>query len=422
MALECPVCLRIFHNNPSHCPYDGTPLENYSVDDEQHYIGHTLDEKYCIEQKIGSGGTCVVFRAFDLVNEKPSAVKILRSNLIDDIAAVKRFRKEVEAAKLIKHPNIVDIYDFGETPMGAIYIVMELLEGITLKQFLQTQGPFGLTRMNSMVSQICGALEAAHSKGLIHRDLKPDNIMLIKLANEEKPSLVKVLDFGIAKFHGDSRTTGELMQRKDIVMGTPRYMSPEQCSGHPLDARSDIYSLGLIVYEMLAGVPPFTDSSAQVLMSRHMKEPLPSIKKYRPGLPPLVEKVLLRALEKSPLKRFQTAKEFAQEMDIAVNNSTLSPAETSRTEEQRPTESKPHLVPVVKQHGSVSIVKYKTELDEKIEPKTFPSLPSISKLSSEEIKDHFKKLWSYWFIGLAVAALIIIALLIVILLFSDPHR
>jgi eukaryotic-like serine/threonine-protein kinase len=329
MARECTSCHRTFQDKLSHCPYDGAPLVRSSEPVEDEYLGLELDGKVRLDQKLGEGGMCDIYKATIIASNQPCAVKILHKNLIEDKASIKRFKNEVRTASMLKHPNIVNLIDSGETSDGIIYMVMELLNGVTLKQMLHHHGPFSVERMNNIVKQICDALTTAHAIGIIHRDLKPDNIMLLKLGSDQR-EIVKILDFGIAKIFNKNSVTGEFLP-SDIVMGTPRYMSPEQCQGNPIDARSDIYSLGLIVYEMLSGVPPFTDSSARVLMNKHTQEPVPSLKRRRPSLSSIVERAIMRALEKSPLKRPQTALEFAEEIDMAVHTDpSISPEHHNR--------------------------------------------------------------------------------------------
>jgi eukaryotic-like serine/threonine-protein kinase len=423
---ECTSCYRSFQDKLSHCPYDGSPLVRSSEPRSDHHLGLELGGKYRIESRLGEGGMCNIYRAASLPDGKVYAVKILHSYLSSDEVSVKRFKHEIYTASRINHPNVVSQIDSGETQDGIHYMVMELLEGTTLKQAIHQQGPFELARINHIVRQISDALDAAHAQGIIHRDLKPDNIMLVTQTDEEFDK-VKVLDFGIAKVNtGDLSGSGERSGDRSsdrigdrdrlmspIVMGTPRYMSPEQCLGHTLDARSDIYSLGLIVYEMIAGVPPFTDSSARVLMNKHTQEPVPGLKSFRPDLPGMVERAVLRALEKSPLKRPQTAREFAEEINIAVHS------DPSISSEQQQPVVKSNLIPVVKQvSGPVSIVEYVTDQEKADRQKRPNKLLS----TSGQIKTHFKKRWTHWIIGLIIFLLVIIAILLGLLITSDPHR
>ncbi|MCS6886518.1 MAG: serine/threonine-protein kinase [Acidobacteriota bacterium] len=392
--VECSTCHRSFKNRLSHCPYDGTPLIRDTTADDARYIGKILDGKYLILSKIGEGGMCNVYRGQFLSDTRPCAVKILHSTLNSDQVALRRFQQEIRTARLIKHQNVVEVYDYGETSDGTVYMVMELIIGPTLKQLLQS-GPLPLQRASSILRQICAALEAAHSQGIIHRDLKPDNIMLVNSTQDSE--VVKILDFGIAKFYGDTSITAEITPH--IVMGTPRYMSPEQCHGKPLDSRSDIYAVGLLAYEMLTGSPPFTDTSAQVLMSKHMNEPVPSMKQLQPSIPSAVEKVVLKALEKSPLKRYQRPIDFIEEFEEAITQDpSVVPSVVHRPQ------PKSELIPVVKKVGELSIVEYTTGAQKR------RSLPLIY--------EHFYKHSKTYLLSLVVAILVAIIILF-FMLFSE---
>lgn len=415
MTRECTNCGRSFQDKLSHCPFDGSLLVRSQEPRPDHYLGRDLDGKYFIEQKLGEGGMCDIYRAVGVSDNHPFAVKILHENLAADADSIKRFKNEVQTAGLIKHPNVVALLDSGETSDGVFYMVMEYVGGITLKQALKSQGRFRLPRLNNIVKQICSALDAAHAQGVIHRDLKPDNIMLRKDSDTETEE-VKVLDFGIAKLHAGDLAAAADDTPTHIVMGTPRYMSPEQCEGRTIDTRSDIYSLGLIIYEMIVGEPPFTDSSARVLMNKHSQEQVPSLRRARPGLPAAVERAVLHALEKSPLKRPQSARELAEELDAAVHT---DPSNPSLSPEQPQPSVKSNLVPVVKQvSGSVSIVEYVNKPASQERPKT------VNKLlhTSGQIKTHFKKRWTHWLIGLIVLLLITIVALFFLIITSDPHQ
>lgn len=287
-------------------------------------------------------------------------------------------------------------------------MVMELLEGVTLKQELQKSGPLGLERTKTIVRQICEGLQAAHTKGIIHRDLKPDNIMLVK--QNDNPSFVKLLDFGIAKVNWDKSITAEYSP-SNIVMGTPRYMSPEQCKGQQIDLRSDIYSLGIIIYELLSGMPPFIDASPQALLNKHAQETVPSLKRKRPSLPSSVERAIMHALEKSPLKRPLSVIEFAQEFEDAINLEPSISPDISRAPDlkQLLNSQSPNLIPVVKQQSNnFSIVEY-IEPEKSLIPNHF---------ASEQIKTELKNNWHYLVIGIILLVIVILIIAIIILLMS----
>ncbi len=405
MSKECQQCHRSFLDKVANCPYDGSLLIDSLEPSTDPFLDLILDNKYQIKSKLGEGSICNIYRASLLETGHLCAIKTLRPNVLKDEAAVNRFKYEVRAAHRVQHRNVVELLDANILGTGPMYMVMELLEGVTLKQELQKTGPLNLERLQNIVKQICEGLDAAHNKGIIHRDLKPDNIMLIKRNNI--PDFVKLLDFGIAKVNWDKSITAEYSPT-NIVMGTPRYMSPEQCNGHHLDIRSDIYSLGIIIYELLIGVPPFTDTSPQILLNKHAQEPVPSLKRRRPGLSSSVERVVMHALEKSPLKRPQSAKDFALELEDAINMDPSISPDISRSPEFRSilNSQSPNLIPVVKQQSEgISIVQY-----------VEPELPRPKPLSTGQIKTHLKNYWHYWVIGIIGVTIIILIVIIIILL------
>src|ERR1051325_3020567 len=214
-------------------------------------IGVIVAEKYRLEAKLGEGGMGAVYRATRLMIGDEVAVKILHSEQHDPKAS-ERFRREAQAAARLKHPNAVNIYDFGVTDDGLQYLVMEFLEGESLRKIIKQQGPLPCSTAAEILSQVCAGLDEAHRHHIIHRDIKPDNIIINVTVTGIR---VKVLDFGIAKIY--DHTASSLTQTGN-VLGTPHYMSPEQCIGEELDSRADVYSLGVVLYEMLTGRVPFS--------------------------------------------------------------------------------------------------------------------------------------------------------------------
>ncbi|MGH9837325.1 MAG: protein kinase domain-containing protein [Blastocatellia bacterium] len=281
-------------------------------------IGRTLDQRYRLESKLGAGGMGVVFRARRLLLGDEVAIKVLHSELVADAQAVERFRREAQAAALLKHPNVATIYDFGVSSDGLVYLVMELVEGENLRGIIRGQGPLAQVTAAEIVSQVCAALDEAHRQRLVHRDLKPENIVVW---NTSRGLHVKALDFGISILR--DLTTSRLTP-SGSVMGTPDYMSPEQCQGEELDGRSDIYSLGIILYEMLTGVAPFSSPTPTAIVVKHVTQPPPSLRNLNPNISPAVEAVVLHALEKRRQERPQIAGELAREMLAAVSNAPWS--------------------------------------------------------------------------------------------------
>ncbi|HSE98458.1 MAG TPA: serine/threonine-protein kinase, partial [Blastocatellia bacterium] len=216
-----------------------------------------------------------------------------------------RFRQEALAASRVRHPNAIDVTDYGVDKDNVPFIVMELVEGETLGDILRREGPVTVERAANILRQICGALDVAHEVGVIHRDIKPDNILI---ADHEGQDWVEVTDFGVAKIQEDVNRRAALTGA-DFIIGTPRYMSPEQCDERPVDARSDIYSLGVVLYEMLSGDTPFTGNSTRLLIA-HSTEPPAPLREKRPDLSPEIEAVVMSALEKDPTLRPQSASEF----------------------------------------------------------------------------------------------------------------
>ena len=277
-------------------------------------VGHTLDEKYHLEEQLGIGGMGTVYRARHLLIDRPVAVKVLNPRFVEDEAARTRFRREAKAAGRLQHSNAVTVTDFGESHDGFVYLVMELLEGRTLREILAKEAPLDPARAVSLMLQVSAAVAAAHEAGIIHRDLKPANIFIVQRA--EVPALVKVLDFGIAKLASEILEGEEAMTLTQVgaMIGTPRYMSPEQCDGIELTPASDVYSLGCILYEMLTGTVPFSGSTPLAIAMKHTTEAPRSPRDFVSTIPTALEALVLHALEKAPQDRPANAAEFGQEL------------------------------------------------------------------------------------------------------------
>ena len=307
----CPVCGKEYSDTTTLCSVDAAVLK--SAGDP--LLGQTLAGKYLIEKLLKRGGMGAVYQGKHVLMDKTVAIKVLRPSLAVDDAVVARFSREAKAASRISHPHAVNVTDFGEAENGVVFLVMEYLDGRTLKEIIRSAGPMPLERVVEIVRQVAGALEAAHGQGVVHRDLKSDNIMLSQTTGAD---WAKVLDFGIAKIQLPESFVDADITAPNLVVGTPQYMSPEQCSqAGSIDARSDIYSLGVIVYEMLAGRVPFTGESPTVIMMKQVQDRPPSILATRTDLPAGIDQAIAKALAKQPADRFQTAGEFSAALSRA---------------------------------------------------------------------------------------------------------
>ncbi len=274
----------------------------------ERYVGLVFDNRYRIEQVIGVGGMAIVFKATDLLMRRIVAVKILKDEISADEQAVKRFVNESKAVAMLSHPNIVNIYDVSVRE-NVKYIVMEFIEGITLTSYMKHREVLNLREIISYSTQILRALDHAHKKGIVHRDIKPQNIMLIK------NGIIKVTDFGIAKL-----PNAETVTMTDKAIGTVFYISPEQVTGKEIDRRSDIYSLGVMMYEMSTGTLPFNaDSPVSVAMKQVTDEPTPP-REVNPYIPAGLEQIILRAMEKAPEDRYQSAEEMIAQLQKLKEN------------------------------------------------------------------------------------------------------
>ncbi len=265
-------------------------------------LGNVFNNRYRLKEKIGSGGMADVYLADDLLLNREVAIKVLHQQYAADPSFIQRFRYEAQAAANLNHPNIVNIYDWGNE--GDIYyIVMEYVEGRDLKQILLTEGRFMPERAAEIAAEICAALQFAHRQNLVHRDIKPHNIIITPMGQ------VKVMDFGIARVG-----TGNGMTQTGTVMGTAQYISPEQAQGQAVDARSDIYSLGVVLYEMLLGRVPFDDDNAIAVAYKQVKEDPVPISLVDRSMPPALEAIVMKALAKNPENRYGSAQEMKADL------------------------------------------------------------------------------------------------------------
>lgn len=315
--LHCTTCGKDYAPDVKFCPADRTPLQaDATLKGEtpaDPLIGQTLDGKYKLEERLGIGGMGTVYRARHVLIDRPVAVKVLHQRLVEDEASRIRFQREAKASGRLQHLNAVAVTDFGQSSTGYVYIVMELLEGHTLREILAKEAPLETARAVSLMLQASAAVAAAHEAGIIHRDLKPANILVTQSA--DVPSIVKVLDFGIAKLLSDAFDDDEPnLTQVGVMIGTPRYMSPEQCNGFELTPAADVYSLGVILYEMLTGVSPFNGSTPLAIALKHSTDLPKPPREMVPTIPLELEGLVLHALEKNPDDRPANAAAFRSEL------------------------------------------------------------------------------------------------------------
>jgi eukaryotic-like serine/threonine-protein kinase len=288
-------------------------------------LGRTLDGRFAVVAKLGSGSMGTVYRAKQLPMGREVAIKILRSDRALDEAAKARFLREARTNSVLVSPHTVTVFDFGESEEGELFLAMELLEGESVGQRLSRVRRLSTDAAIDVARQALLSLAEAHAKGIVHRDLKPDNLFFAKVANQRGQSqeIVKVLDFGIAKMLGENIEMNAIETQAGTVFGTPRYMSPEQAQAKTLDGRTDLYSLGVILYHMLAGRPPFTDDDAIIVMARHIKTaPKPFSEVAADArIPPDLERVVMRTLSKDPAGRPDNADAMYRELTAALEAS-----------------------------------------------------------------------------------------------------
>jgi len=338
--MQCPSCQAPVDGTKRFCGSCGASLT--SAEPVDPLVGQTLNGKYRITRKLGEGGMGAVYEGEQPLGtaKRRVAIKTLHPHLSRDPTIEARFRREVGTIAELEHPNTIQVYDFGVTEQGILYIVMEYLQGKSLADVLTAQGAMPPLRAQNIVLQTCGSLEEAHARGIVHRDLKPDNLVLVERAGIK--DFVKVLDFGIAKRAREEDKNEQKLTQQGMVLGTPPYMSPEQFTGKPIDARSDIYSLGVMAYEMLTGRLPFEADTAWEWATQHMTQPPIPIESVAGGaqLPQAMRGAIVRSLAKSPDARFQTiaqfAEAFASKSSVATTSPPLEPPPKQRTEIGKP--------------------------------------------------------------------------------------
>jgi serine/threonine-protein kinase len=320
----CPRCGTRFLAGEPFCPHDGSATQELPDEPQVDSLpGTIVDGRYKIEKRIGEGGMGIVYAATHAMLGKKLALKVLRGEVARDPDVVQRFITEAQSATSIGHENIIDISDFGRLPDRTVYFVMEYLDGEPLTKLIRRGGSIPVREAVHLIRQIASALGAAHTRGIVHRDLKPDNVYLIKRGGSPTANFVKVLDFGIAKVGGASSK----LTKTGMVFGTPHYMSPEQAAGQTVDQRTDIYALGVIMYEMFVGKVPFDADTFMGILTKHM---------FEPPIPPsqassgsgnrlgALEDITLKALQKKPEQRYQSMAELLADLDRVASGGQIA--------------------------------------------------------------------------------------------------
>ena len=356
----CPTCQGSYPNDYALCPQDGSALEDVGIWTE----GSVIRGKYRILSKVGQGGMGAVYKALHLAFDELRALKVIAPGILHDQLFVRRFRQEAVITRKLQHPNAVRVDDIDEAEDGRPFIVMEFIQGKSLKKLIEEEGPLRVPRVCSIIKQVASALDAAHRLGMVHRDIKPDNIALIERPEGE---LVKVLDFGIAKMKEASlgEASGMTLTGTGMVIGTPQYISPEQAMGKrgdELDGRSDLYSLGVVMYEMLTAALPFKAETTMGMLMAHLQQAPRPILTLRPELqiPEPIVGLVMRLLEKDPAQRPANAKVLIEEVEAAEKGNAPSGARWA----MRPTEAisreeiraAPEAVPPVPEKGQAALV------------------------------------------------------------------
>ncbi|MBP6747197.1 protein kinase [bacterium] len=278
-------------------------------------IGKTIDKKYLVQSVLGEGGMAVVYRAHHVQMERTVVIKVMQGWLLSNRNSVERFERECKLTAKLNHPNIVSVYDVGLINGKEPYLVMEYIKGESLADKIHNSGALPFATTANIIIQICRGLQEAHSSGIIHRDLKPDNVLLQH--KSDRPDWVKIVDFGISNFvHGSKKLT-----KTGRMVGTPEYIAPEQLKDRPIDMRTDLYGIGIMMFEMLTGRVPFDGESAESILMKHLLEDPPTMAEVRPELGEnnLFQPIVDKLLKKNPDERYQTATELRLDVEHALN-------------------------------------------------------------------------------------------------------
>jgi serine/threonine protein kinase len=353
----CPQCFQQYEGFIENCPQDQTVLRGPKNDP---WIGKTFADRYIIESVLGLGGMSVVYKAKHKLMDRIVAIKMLHNVLNQDVTALERFKLEAQACSSLSHHNVITVYDFGVTPDGEPFFVMDCLEGESLKELIERKGRIPYDRALSIFKQICDGLEAAHKRGIVHRDLKPANVVISKEENGFEH--VRLVDFGIAKMLKQAGRQEQQLTKTGEVFGSPIYMSPEQCLGKDIDARSDIYALGCLMYETLSGEPPFLGNGFLETMNMHVGDKAKSLTEVVPdaNFPAELVEVINRCMEKDPAARYQNVGEVRDTL-VYITTALLGSSRThiSSVSAARPPVASPaKRIPIATIVASISALSF----------------------------------------------------------------
>ena len=358
--------------------------------------GQKINDRYEIIRAIGEGGMANVYLGYDTILDRNVAIKVLRGDLANDEKFVRRFQREALSASSLAHPNIVEMYDVGEDD-GTYYIVMEYVDGKTLKQLLKKRGTLTLSEAIDIMSQLTDGMAHAHDSYIIHRDLKPQNIMI------KDDGQIKITDFGIAMALNSTQLT-----QTNSVMGSVHYLPPEQASGKGCTIKSDIYSMGIIFYELLSGSLPFRGDNAVEIALKHMKEPLPSLREENPSIPQSIENIIRRATAKNPKNRYESAREMHEDLLTALDDSRMNEEVYQYKYPEHESESK-------KTKSTEKLEEAAAKEDQKIEKEIIEDIKK--KEEKEEVEEEKKMSKITKIIIIVLSVLFIVVLGIVLFLF-----
>jgi eukaryotic-like serine/threonine-protein kinase len=342
-------------------------------------IGKRLNGRYKIMKMIGGGGMANVYLARDIILDRDVAIKVLRFDFSNDEQFIKRFRREAQAATSLNHENIVSIYDVGEDE-GIYYIVMEYVHGYTLKQYIQMHAPLSVPKTLNIMAQLTAAIAHAHQNRIVHRDIKPQNILM------DENGVVKVTDFGIAV-----ALTSTTITQTNSVLGSVHYLSPEQARGGIATEKSDIYSLGIVMFELLTGRLPFSGESAVSIVLKHLESETPSPKAWNPTIPQSVENIILKATAKDPFYRYQSVEEMEEDIRTALHPERLNEGKFSIPHDDEVTK----VVPIIK--NKESLKEKQNTVDEQL-----PPLKNNMEQGDKQEQPRKRKKWAAWIVSLFI--------------------